>query len=143
LPALDLDGDPEPFERLVDFLVDVRLLLVGVLRAIPRLVEIPSRRARMERRVHRIFPIRRIAVLLRVLRIALGRAEPTVSLSSRLDGTDPRIPGGTRQVKGSTAGGVARSPGPAATAPSASTSPASSPPTSPPRAASRRPHDRR
>src|SRR5207253_6334189 len=77
---------------------------------------------------------------LRVLRIALGRAEPTVSLSSRLDGTDHRIPGGTRQVKGSTAGGVARSTGPAATAPSASTSPASSPTASATGAASRRRH---
>src|SRR5438093_836339 len=46
LAAFDLDRDAEPLERLVDLLVDVRLLFRRVLRAVPRFVEVPSRGAR-------------------------------------------------------------------------------------------------
>src|SRR5439155_9868569 len=132
LAALDLDRDAEPLERLVDLLVDVRLLLGRVLRAISRLVEVAAGRACVERSVNRILPVRRIAVLVGVLRVALGWAEPTVPFSSWLHRADHRIPGGTRQVKGSAAGRVVASTG------SASTAPASSPAASAARAASRR-----
>src|SRR5437867_7838271 len=96
LAAFDLDRDAEPLERLVDLLVHVRLLLWRVLRAVPRFVEVSSRGPRVERRVHRILPVRRIAVLLRVLGIALGRAEPAVSFPGRLHGADHR---GSKEVR--------------------------------------------
>src|SRR6266581_58482 len=83
LAAFDLDRDAEPLESFVDLLVDVRLLFRRVLRSVPRFVEVSSRGASVERRVHRILPVRRIGVLFRVLGIALGRAEATVSLAAR------------------------------------------------------------
>src|SRR5207249_4685232 len=118
--ALDLDRDAEPLERLVDLLVDVRLLLGRVLRAISRLVEVAAGRACVERSVNRILPVRLIGILLGVLRIALRRSDPTVSLAGRLDGADHRIPGDADQAKGSTA----RRPACSDTSSSASIAPA-------------------
>src|SRR2546427_318443 len=72
-----------PLERLVDLLVDVCLLLRCVLRTVPRFVEVSSRGPRVEGRVDRILPVRRIAVLVRIFWIALGWAEAAVSLAAR------------------------------------------------------------
>src|SRR5439155_20966194 len=83
LAAADFDRDAELLERLVDLLVDVGLLLRRVLGPVPGLVEIAAGGSRVERRMDRILPVRGVRVPVRILRIALRRAEAAVSLPAR------------------------------------------------------------
>src|SRR5207249_4712885 len=78
--------DPESLEGLVDLLVDVRLLLGRVLDAVSRLVEVPTGSPSMEGRVHRILPVRRVGVLVRILQIPLRGTEASVPFSARFRG---------------------------------------------------------
>src|SRR5207245_9950360 len=119
LPAFDLHRDAEPLERFVDFLVDVRLLLRRVLRTVPRFIEVAPCGPRVERRVHGIFPVRRVPVLLGVFGIALRRTESTIAFAGRRYGPDHRAGEAMRWDKCSTARRLAAAYAAASPAPAA------------------------
>src|SRR5207245_7775508 len=119
LPAFDLHRDAEPLERFVDFLVDVRLLLRRVLRAVPRFVEVAPCGPRVERRVDGVLPVRRVRVLLGVFGIALRRTESTIAFAGRLYGPDHRAGEALRWDKRATARRLVAASGAAATPPRA------------------------
>src|SRR2546422_2421286 len=121
-PAFDLHRDAEPLERLVDLLVDVRLLLRRVLRAVPRFVEVAPCSPRVERRVDGVLPVRRVPVFPGVFGIALRRTESTIAFTRRLYGPDHRAGEAMRWDKCSTARPLVASSGAAATPTAATTS---------------------
>src|SRR5207245_401535 len=120
-----------PLERFVDFLVDVRLLLRRVLRAVPRFIEVAPRGPRVERRVDGVLPICRIPVFLGVFGIALRRTESTIAFAGRLYGPDHRAGEAMRQNKGSMSRPVFASSGPPPTPPPPTTAAPASPPPPP------------
>src|SRR5207247_2249286 len=93
--------DSEPLEGLVDFLVDVRLLLGRVLDAVSRFVEVAPGSPGMERRVHRILPVRRVGVLVRILRIPLRGTEASVPFSAWFHGAGHPMGTADSAIKGS------------------------------------------